>query len=480
MTDRAPTGPSPADPSDARAEDPTGTPLAWRILALAFLGGGASLGVAAGRWRPARRIVELIAALALGSVVPLALASRRPPLEPPADTGESDAARCRRGPDEPPGGPAPRPTFTVLVAGRDEAAVLPQLIADVAAQDLRGPDGEPCFELVVVDDRSIDGTGDAVAAAADRHGIRAVTRVIRREGALLADGKGAALTAAPPEGCAGDVIVVLDADARIGPAFLRTLGGCFAAGAEALTARRRVLPGDGSALARAQADEQTLDGVLQRGRWALGGCSEFRGNGIVIRRDLLAAVGGWRAAALTEDLDLASRIAIARGVRVGWVLDAEVWEQPVGSWSALWRQRLRWAEGALRRTFEHGRRQVTSPALPLAARLDFAAYAGQLIVPPTILGAVGGALTGGSRGPAALIVGAYLGAGTALAWDGLRWESRRDGAALAPAERAGRAIRAGLFNGIWLAALPGGLWRLATRRGAVGYEKMDHVGGMGG
>ena len=44
----------------------------------------------------------------------------------------------------------------------------------------------------------------------------------------------------------------------------------------------------------AQADEQTLDGELNRGRWAMGGCSEFRGNGIMIRRELLAAVGGWQ------------------------------------------------------------------------------------------------------------------------------------------------------------------------------------------
>src|SRR5205814_10436749 len=67
-----------------------------------------------------------------------------------------------------------------------------------------------------------------------------------------------------------------------------------------------LLNAGGSNLAGAQADEQTLDGELQRGRWALGGCSEFRGNGIVIRRDLLAEVGGWRAEALTEDLDLRS------------------------------------------------------------------------------------------------------------------------------------------------------------------------------
>ena len=79
----------------------------------------------------------------------------------------------------------------------------------------------------------------------------------------------------------------------------------------------------------------------------MGGCSEFRGNGIMVRRELLAAVGGWRAAALTEDIDLSSRIAAAPGERVAWAMDAEVWEEPVRDWGGLWRQRLRWAEGAI-------------------------------------------------------------------------------------------------------------------------------------
>ena len=31
-----------------------------------------------------------------------------------------------------------------------------------------------------------------------------------------------------------------------------------------------------------------------------------------------------------------------------------------------------------------------------------------------------------------------------------------------------------LFNGLWLAAIPGAMWRLATRKGPVGYDKMAH------
>ena len=40
----------------------------------------------------------------------------------------------------------------------------------------------------------------------------------------------------------------------------------------------------------------------------------------------------------------------------------------------------------------------------------------------------------------------------------------------------GYAIRAALFGFVWLGAIPGAMWRLATRRGHVRYDKMAHAG----
>ena len=441
---------------------PDRTPTAWRLVSLGVLAGGIACGTAAGSVGGARRLVIVAAAVAGGYVLPLARAGRRPPIAPGAPPLDPDAKGC---------------TFTVLVAAREEAGVVGALVRDVAAQDHRAADGSPLFDLVVIDDRSGDGTGAAVLEAAREAGIGAITAVVRRDGPDLPDGKGAALAAVQPEACRGDVIVVLDADARIGPTFLRRLATYVDAGAGAVTARRRVIDADAGWLAGAQADEQTLDGVIQRGRWALGGCSEFRGNGIVVRRDLLASVGGWRAEALTEDLDLSSRLAARAGVRVAWAIDAEVWEEPVRSVAALWQQRLRWAEGGLRRVLEHGPAVVRSRRLGWYARADFATYAGQLPIAPLILGAVGGGLLRRRPTPAIVLVGTYLAVGSVLAWDGLRWETDAGGEPIPPGPRARRALRVGLFDAIWLGAIPGAMWRLATRRGSVGYEKMPHVGG---
>jgi hypothetical protein len=446
--------------------DGAATPLGWRVAALALLGGGTLLGYLAARKKSGGVVPLLTAGVAIGAAAPLALASRRPPITP------EDAARALAEAGSP-------PTFTVLVGARDEAAVLPSLVRDVGRQDYRHVDGLPRFELVVVDDRSVDGGGEAVLTAACLCGLEAVTRVIRREGDGLADGKGAALSAAQPEVCRGDVVLVLDADARIEPSFLRQAAGYFAAGADAVTARRRIMDEASGWLAGAQADEQTLDGELNRGRWAMGGCSEFRGNGIMIRRDLLAAVGGWRATALTEDIDLSSRVAAVAGKGVAWAIDAEVWEEPVRDLPGLWRQRLRWAEGALRRAFEHGPAVISSPVLAPRARLDFATYVGQLAVPPLILGAGLAAMTGRIRALLVLLAG-YAGVSVALGWDSLRWSRRPDGAPIEAGERFRRAVRVSIFSGIWLAAVPRALFSLGLRGGAVRYQKMPHSGGEPG
>jgi 1,2-diacylglycerol 3-beta-glucosyltransferase len=196
----------------------------------------------------------------------------------------------------------------------------------------------------------------------------------------------------------------------------------------------------------------------------------------MVRRELLGRVGGWRAEALTEDIDLSSRIAAVAGERVAWALDVEVWEEPVRSAGSLWRQRLRWAEGAFRRLFEHGPAVMKSSELPIAARLDFATYVCQLAVPPVVLGAAAAAVVTGRRRGLLSIAAGYLGISALLGWDSLRWECRPDGRPLGAAERLGRAARVSMFNGLWLFVVPRALADLALRRGPIQYVKMDHDG----
>lgn len=462
--------------SDERFRQPSGdVPAAvmrpsWRFAAIGTLIVGFIAGDVATR-RAGPRSAAL--GLAAGGVVGLAVARLgRKPVRGEVETRDLEPVRSTA-----------RPYLSVLIPARDEARVIGRIVGDLAAQDHRGPDGAPLFEVFVVDDRSTDGTGGCARAAADRAGLGATLRVIERRGPGLPDGKGAALASIPVATCRGEAVVVLDADARIRSSFLRTIADLVASGAPAVTVRRRMIARPGSRLARVQDDEQTLDGAIAAARMALGGSAELRGDGMVVRRDLLAQVGGWSACALTEDLELSSRLAAQAGIGVRWTAAAEVLEEAVVDPASLWRQRVRWAEGSIRRSFEHGPAVLLTSGLPLRARADACAYAIQLGVPSIVLGALVGGLA--RRRPWALtaIVGGYVTFAVSLTWrvlDGRAPTSateqspRQRGAALPGRERFARSLQAALFAGIWIAAVPAAFVRLAANRSPLRFERTPH------
>ena len=482
-TDRADLDPAFAAPMVAPAGSrDTGieTPMTWRVTALLFLFGTALAGLAAARRVGPRSAAALVAIGAPAIFLPIAAGNRR---RQPVGGGRTSRALTApilpiRSSSKPSlGSECFNPAVTVIVAARDERESLPSLLADLGHQDLVWPAGGPAFEVIVIDDRSRDGTGSLARAAADAAGIGDITTVVRRDGERLADGKGAALAAWPVEACRGDVIVVLDADARIGPGYLRTLARAVAMGHRATAGRIRIRRAGGGILSHLQDDEQALDAEIQRGRWMLGGCPELRGNGIVVSRLALVAAGGWRPS-LTEDLDLSARLAI-RGLRVAWLDDCHVTAEAVVAGRDLFRQRVRWAEGSCRRFLEHGPRLLARGRLPLRARLDFGAYSMQLAVPGLLVGAVIGAVRTHRPWAAAGMAATYAAGLGVLSVDALRAGPNAP-RARPWLDRVGGGAGVVVLSTIWIVAVPVALLRLAFRRGPVTYAKMAHTGDAAG
>lgn len=468
--------------SDRAAE---GTPPAWRLAAAGLLLGGLALGrrLAAA---PSGRVLKLSAATASGAVILVLAGSRRMP--PGTDLAQSQDCRLPRGdapspsspmPErpsspEPPPWPRPLPSLDVLIPARDEVQALPHLIADLAQQDHRDPDGRPRFRIVVIDDRSCDGTGEAARRAADRHGLGAALTVVRRRPGSRPDGKGAALAAVPNDRLRGDATVVLDADARVEPGFLRGVAAMVATGTAAVTLRRRIYHRGASLLAAAQAAELDLDALQLRARLGLGGAGELRGNGMVITPAILAGAGGWPCPSLTEDLDLSTRLA-ATGIRVGWEPRPVAWEAATATWHALARQRLRWAEGSLRRFLALLPGALASGSLSVPAKVDLAVYAAQAILPPVVLGAAIGGVRKGRPGGAIALLGSYVAAATTLGVVAATVDHEPElgieegSSAIAPP--AVRGVLAGVFALHWLAIVPVALGRIALHRGPLGFDR---------
>jgi 1,2-diacylglycerol 3-beta-glucosyltransferase len=361
---------------------------------------------------------------------------------------------ARSGAGEPTGRADGLPFVSLVLPARNEASVIAAAVRALGALAYRRGDGQPAYEVVVLDDGSTDGTGDVARASAGAAGIR----VVRREGGQPAT-KAAALDFAMPY-LRGDVVGVIDADTLVHPDFLeramRAWGRDPSAVALQVARAPRNLRGW---LTGAQADEQLMDMASQCGRWATDGTAELRGNGMFVRRAALEAVGGWSVRALTEDLELSTRLSSA-GHHVTLAPEARVDEEAVDALLPLWRQRMRWAEGSVRRLLEHGPGLVAG-SLPLGRKLDFLAFAGEFLVPPLFLAAlIASVVTVVRPGPSdwtvplSLFVGYGLGtfllAAAGLAATGVR------GAPL-----LGRAARGALFLSHWLVVIPVALVRVA-------------------
>jgi 1,2-diacylglycerol 3-beta-glucosyltransferase len=366
-----------------------------------------------------------------------------------------------------------RPWVTLMVAARNEAPVITTTLAGLVRQDYADERG-PRFDVLVVDDGSTDETGALASLAAAEHPDR--LSVVRREPGDGPRMKAAALSHAHPQ-ARGEVIGVVDADASVAPNFVSRVMEAWRSdpGAVAIQAQRRAHNRADGWFAAAQDEELLMDMASQCGRCKTDGTAELRGNGMFVRRDALERVGGWNPTALTEDLELSTRL-VAAGERIALASSAEVGEEAVTTLRALWRQRLRWAEGSIRRLIELGPALLRAPQVPFGRKLDFLAFTGEFLIPPLFVTTViAGLLTiplpraADWTVPASLFLG--YGVGTfLLALAGVAGQGQRGAGLL------GRAGRGSLFLSHWLLVVPAALLRIAIGREATTFVQTRRIG----
>lgn len=365
---------------------------------------------------------------------------------------------CREAREPRPSAAPEQPWVTVVVPARDEALVVGDAIRDLAAQDY-GHGGQPAYDVIVVEDGSRDGTDEVARRAGAAMGDR--FQLVRRNARTGPRTKAAALAHAHDR-VRGEILAVLDADSRIAPDYLTLAVAAWERdpGAAAVQTRRVELNRDRGWLPAAQDDEQHMDLASQCGRWATDGTAEVRGTGMFLRRDVLERLGGWHERHITEDLELSTRLAAA-GEHVTIAPEAIVHEEAVESLGGLWRQRMRWAEGSVRRLIDIGPGLVLNSRLPIARRIDFLVFTTEFLVPPIFVATIVASMLTVALPrdadwtvPATLFVGygagTFLLAAAGLAATGVRgWRI------------AGRAARGSLFLSHWLVVVPIALLKIA-------------------
>lgn len=257
-----------------------------------------------------------------------------------------------------PGRWADPPPVSIIIPAKDEVRVIEGAVRTACAQDYEGG-----IEVVVVDDGSTDGTREVLERLAAE---LSVTVVQTPPGSI---GKAEALRVGVA--CSrGALLAVFDADARLGPTVVARMVPHLAdPRVGAVQGRRLVYNVGRNALTRCQEDEYRIfQTLLQRARQAVGAFVCLAGNGLIVKREALEAVGGWNADALTEDIDLTVRLHL-RGWEIRYCYEAEIWEEGVVQLRDLVRQRERWFEGALLCLGDY-LPQIIRGRMPLVRRVD--------------------------------------------------------------------------------------------------------------
>lgn len=310
-----------------------------RLKASLFLLVCCAAGLAPHWLEPGRSLVpSIVLAVLLGGYSIRTVLLDPPTIAAPPETTDDSGAATK------PDVAIDLPTVDVVVAARDEQAVIRRLVERIV--NLRYPAGR--LLLWVIDDGSEDRTPELLEELQARESALRVLRRSRQAGG----GKSGALNLVLPQ-LQGRWLLVLDADADLEEDVLeRLIPWAEAGGWSAVQLRKAVANPDTNLLTRAQAMEMAFDAVIQQGRLCAGGVAELRGNGQLLRREAVQTCGGFNEATVTDDLDLSMRLLLERQP-IGVLWDPPVQEEAVLTLSALWRQRQRWAEGGLQRFLDY-------------------------------------------------------------------------------------------------------------------------------
>lgn len=237
--------------------------------------------------------------------------------------------------------------YAVLIAARNESAVIAQLLESIRQQDYP----QDLLDIYVVADNCTDGT----ASIAREHGAR----VFERQNKMQV-GKGYALAFLlehireeyPQERYDG--YFVFDADNLLDPHYVTEMNKVFSNGNRAVTGYRNTKNfGDNWITAGYGIWFLRESEYLNRPRDYLGTSCAVSGTGFLFAQDLLDELGGWEYFLLTEDLEFTADL-VARGIRIAYCHDAMVYDEQPQSFKQSIIQRSRWVKGYLQVVAKRG------------------------------------------------------------------------------------------------------------------------------
>ena len=158
-----------------------------------------------------------------------------------------------------------------------------------------------------------------------------------------------------------DAFIVFDADNVIPRDYVREMNNVFDTGEfAAITSYRNSKNFDSSWISRGYGTWFMREATyLNNARMILGTSCAISGTGYLVSADIVRKMGGWDFHLLTEDIQF-STFCAERGLRIGYAHKAMFYDEQPVTFSASWKQRMRWTKGFYQVFAKYGKSLVHS------------------------------------------------------------------------------------------------------------------------
>lgn len=229
---------------------------------------------------------------------------------------------------------APEKKFAIVIAARNEAAVIGKLVDSLRSQKYP----KELYKIFVVPNNCDDNTEDV----ARRHGaeIVHVTEPVKTKGEVLH-------YALPKIMDGFDAVCIFDADNIVDENFLAEMNNAFCAGVKCAQGYRDSKNPYTNWLSGSYTLYYKMINFIQnRARSNAKLSALINGTGFAVSCDLIKEMGGWNTRTLVEDLEFSVHCILA-GEKVHWVPAAVTYDEHPIKFGQSVTQRRRWTSGTL-------------------------------------------------------------------------------------------------------------------------------------